>query len=186
VNEDRPSRVCPAEHAGWLSTSARKLINNPSRILKGLVREGDTAVDLGCGPGFFSLPLAQLVGETGRVVAVDVQKEMLEKLGLRAERAGLATRIVLHLSSSDAIGVTEPADFALAFYMLHEVPNKESFLREIAGMLKAGGRFLLVEPLGHVSKAQFGQTVELVREAGFVPVARPRIAFSRAMLFRRP
>jgi ubiquinone/menaquinone biosynthesis C-methylase UbiE len=186
VSAEQKSHICPADQAGWLTASVRKLGNNPRRILKGLVSEGDTAVDLGCGPGFFSLPLAEMVGETGRVIAVDVQEAMLAKLRERAEKAGLATRIQLHHSSPDAIGVAERADFALAFYMLHEVPEKGGFLREAHGILKEGGRFLLVEPMGHVSKAQFAQTVELAKQAGFVPVAEPRVAFSRAALFGRP
>jgi ubiquinone/menaquinone biosynthesis C-methylase UbiE len=186
VSADRKGHICPADHAGWLTASVRKLGNNPTRILKGLVSEGDTAVDLGCGPGFFSLPLAEMVGETGRVIAVDVQEAMLAKLRLRAEEAGLASRIELHLSSPDAIGIADRADFALAFWMVHEVPDKDGFFREVFGVLREGGRLLLVEPVGHVSKAQFGRTVESAKQAGFVPVAEPRVGFSRAVLLRRP
>ena len=92
-----PARsVCPAEHAGWLSTPLRRLGQDPRRILHGLVTEGDTAVDLGCGPGFFTLPMASMVGHGGTVIAVDLQQEMLDRLRLRAERAGLAARIRLH------------------------------------------------------------------------------------------
>jgi ubiquinone/menaquinone biosynthesis C-methylase UbiE len=182
---DRSSHVCPAEQAGWLTASIRKLGNNPRRILKGLVDEGDTAVDLGCGPGFFTLPLAEMVGETGWVIAVDVQEEMLKKLRVRAEKAGLASRIDLHHSSPDSIGVVGPADFALAFYMLHEVPDKEGFLREVSDLVKEGGRFLLVEPMGHVSKAEFRRTIDVAEEAGLTPVAQPHVVFSRATLFTR-
>ena len=186
MSADQKSHVCPAQHAGWLTSSVRKLGNNPRRILRGLVSKGDTAVDLGAGPGFFTLPLAEMVGENGRVIAVDVQEEMLAQLRVRAEKAGLASRIQLHHSSSDAIGVADRADFALAFYVLHEVPQKDNFLREVQGILREGGRFLLVEPMGHVSKAQFAETVEVAKQAGFVPVAEPRVAFSRVTLFSRP
>jgi ubiquinone/menaquinone biosynthesis C-methylase UbiE len=185
VSTDQKTHVCPAEHAGWLTGSVRKLANNPRRILRGLVSEGDTAIDLGAGPGFFTLPLAEMVGDTGRVIAVDVQEAMLLRLRVRAEKAGLASRIVLHHSNPDAIGVAERADFALAFWMVHEVPRKDAFLTEVYGIVKEGGRFLLVEPLGHVSKAEFRQTVELAKQAGFVTVAEPRVGFSRATLFRR-
>jgi ubiquinone/menaquinone biosynthesis C-methylase UbiE len=126
-----------------------------------------------------------MVGQNGRVIAVDVQEEMLAQLRVRAEKAGLASRIELHHSGPDAIGVADRADFALAFYMLHEVTGKESFLRQVHGILREEGRFLLVEPMGHVSKAEFGQTVELAKQAGFVPVAEPRVTFGRATLFSR-
>jgi ubiquinone/menaquinone biosynthesis C-methylase UbiE len=177
--------VCPAEHAGWLTNPARRLFNNPRRILGGLVGEGDVAIDFGCGPGFFTLPLAEMVGTTGSVIAVDVQQEMLDRLRARAEKAGLLERIRIHLSSSDRSESLAPADFALAFWMLHEVPDKPAFLRQVRDSLKDGGRFLLVEPKGHVSKAGFADAVDLVLRTGFAATDRPRVGFSRAALFSR-
>jgi SAM-dependent methyltransferase len=177
--------VCPAEHAGWLTTPVRKLFNNPGRILKGLVDEGDVAIDLGCGPGFLTLPLAEMVGQTGSVIAVDVQEEMLDRLRARAGKAGLVSRIRFHRSVPEGPGILGPADFALAFWMLHEVADQPAFLLQVHDSLREGGEFLLVEPRGHVSKAQFVDTVGLVQGAGFTPAARPRVGFSRAALFRR-
>jgi hypothetical protein len=69
--------------------------------------------------------------------------------------------------------------------MLHEVPDQQSMLREVRAILKDGGRFLLVEPVGHVSAEQFRVSVESAEKAGLVPVATPRLAFSRAKLFVR-
>jgi len=178
-------RVCPAEASGWLTTPLRKLFNNPQRILNGLVHRGDVAMDLGCGPGYFTLPLAEMVGETGTVIAVDVQQEMLDRLAARAEKAGLASRIQLRRSDPAGPSIFGPADFALAFWMLHEVPDPAAFLRAVYGSLKPGATFLLVEPAGHVSKKRFEATVEAVRQVGFTPVARPRVGLSRAALFSR-
>ena len=56
--------VCSADHAGWLSTPVRRLITDPRRMLKGLAGPGDVVMDVGCGPGFFTLPLAEAVGAT--------------------------------------------------------------------------------------------------------------------------
>jgi ubiquinone/menaquinone biosynthesis C-methylase UbiE len=132
------------------------------------------------------LPLAEMVGETGSVIAVDVQSEMLERLRARAEKAGLASRIQFHQSEPQGSGVLGPAHFALAFWMLHEVPDKPAFVRQVRDSLREGGTFLLVEPsVGHVSKEQFEATVEAVQEVGFTPATRPRVGFSRAVLFRR-
>ncbi len=180
-----PDHVCPAEHAGWLTAPVRKLFNNPRRILQGLVKNGDVALDLGCGPGYFTLPLAESVGETGSVIAVDVQPEMLDRLRLRAEKAGLESRIVLHLAGPEGPVGLGPADFALAFWMLHEVPAKPEFLAQVHASLREGGTFLLVEPRGHVSKAAFNDTVALALAAGFELVSRPRVGLSRAVLLRR-
>jgi ubiquinone/menaquinone biosynthesis C-methylase UbiE len=178
--------VCPAEDAGWLSTPFRRLVTNPRRILGDLVSTGDTVVDLGCGPGFFTLPLAEMVGDEGSVIAVDLQQAMLDKLGVRAEREGLASRIHLHRCEAGTLGLDgEPADFALAFWMVHEVPDQWRFFQQTHDLLRSGARLLLVEPMGHVVKAAFAQTLSASEAAGFRSVGRPRIFFSHCALLER-
>lgn len=177
--------VCPAEHADWLSSSWRKLVHNPKKILRGMAKSGNTVVDLGCGPGFFSLPLAEMVGDAGLVIAVDLQEEMLEKLRVRAEHAGLASRVHLHQCSATSINLETKADFVLAFWVLHEVPDKDRFIGEVRGILKGSGRFLLVEPWWEVPAAEYRRSVALVAEAGLRPLSKVSVAFSRATLFER-
>jgi len=178
--------VCPAEHSGWLTMPGRGLIMSPRRILRDLVHPGDTVVDLGCGPGFFTLPMAEMVGEGGSVIAVDLQAAMLERLGVRAERKGVAARIRLHHCAADTLGLgAERADFALAFWVVHEVPDAARFLAEVQAALRGGASLLLVEPRGHVSAEAFARTEAAAVQAGMRPVARPRVAFSRAVLLRR-
>jgi SAM-dependent methyltransferase len=83
------NRVCP----WWLCYSfdnpLRRLVHDPERILNPHVNPGMTAVDIGCGMGCFTLGLAKLVGPGGKVIAVDLQEEMLAALGRRARKAGL-------------------------------------------------------------------------------------------------
>ena len=178
--------VCPAEDARWLSTPLRRLITNPRRILGDLVGPGDTAVDLGCGPGFFTLPLAEMVGEEGRVIAVDLQEAMLDKVRIAAERKGLTSRVRLQRCGAGRLGLDgECADFALAFWMVHEVPDQWRFFDETHALLRSGARLLLVEPRGHVVKAAFARTLEAAEAAGLRAVARPRITVSRAALLER-
>jgi ubiquinone/menaquinone biosynthesis C-methylase UbiE len=188
MSDDAPNRerVCPAAHAGWLTTPLRRVVQDPRRILRGLVAEGDTVIDLGCGPGFFTLPMAAMAGVGGTVIAVDLQQEMLERLRVRADRTGASARIRLHRCPADGLDLHCQADFALAFYMLHEVPGEEVFLRQVHAALKPNGRFLLVEPRGHVSSADFERSLAVAGEAGFQVVSRPRLAFSRAALLTRP
>jgi ubiquinone/menaquinone biosynthesis C-methylase UbiE len=178
-------RICPASHAGFLATWLRRLVHNPEKILAGLIEEGQTAADLGCGPGFFTIPMARLVGERGRVIAVDLQQGMLDRVIAAARGAGVSERVVPHKCEADAIGVSEPVDFALAFYMVHEVPDVEQFLGEVAGMLKPGGRLLIVEPKIHVSAAKFAKTVEIALDVGLIAVSEPRVAFSRSVVVQR-
>ncbi|MHC1712576.1 MAG: class I SAM-dependent methyltransferase [Solidesulfovibrio sp.] len=177
--------VCPTRHAGWLASSLRKLIHNPKTILRDLVHPGEIAVDLGCGPGFFTLPMARMVGEKGRVVAVDLQEEMLKRMRQRAASAGLLPRIQTHACAAGSIGYAGPAAFALAFYMAHEVPNVANFLGEIYRMLIPGGRLLLAEPKFHVTAANFQKTVALAVAAGFKVAGNPSIILSRAVLLHR-
>jgi SAM-dependent methyltransferase len=77
---------CPYWLAWALDNPLRRWLHNPQKILEGLVQPGQTVLDLGCGPGYFSLALARMVGANGRVVAVDLQPEMLEFVRRRAER----------------------------------------------------------------------------------------------------
>lgn len=186
--EEHPHQgeVYSAERAGHISNPLRRLFNNPKRLLAPLVGEGDTVVDLGCGPGYFTLPLAEMVGKNGCVIAVDVQEDMLTTLGVHAEEAGLDSRITPLLAAPDNPGVTVVADFALAFWVLHETPDQLRFLEHTYSMLKPGGRLLLAEPLGHVSKKRFEEVIGIARNVGYELASRPRTGFSHTALFAKP
>ncbi|MGO8684115.1 MAG: DHA2 family efflux MFS transporter permease subunit [Thermoleophilia bacterium] len=174
--------ICSAKHARWLALPLRRLVHNPQRILSAFVTRGDSVIDIGCGPGFFSLPLAHLVGDQGHIIAVDLQPEMLALLRRRATRAGMLARIDLRHGPADSLGDVEPADFALAFYVVHELPDVARFFSEVHRVLKAQGRLLLVEPKGRVSTREYAHTLDFAVASGLIPVAEPHIAFSRVTL----
>lgn len=180
------THVCPAEKSGHLSSSLRSLFNNPKKLLGHLVSRGDTVVDLGCGPGFFTLPLAKMVGEDGRVIAVDIQEEMLVKLRTRSDKAGMSARIVAHLATPDHLGVSEVAAFALAFWVLHETPDQRAFLEETYRMLRPGSRLLLAEPRRHVPRDRFTEVVEMAQDVGYDLTRLPRVGLSHAALLTKP
>jgi ubiquinone/menaquinone biosynthesis C-methylase UbiE len=94
--------VCPW-WAGYLLASPirRWFMQSPEEMLSPFVREGMTVLEPGPGMGFFTLPLAQMVGPSGRVVAVDIQPKMLSELRRRAEKVGLAGRIDTRLAERD-------------------------------------------------------------------------------------
>lgn len=177
--------VCP----WWLCYSfdnpLRRLFHDPERLLGPYVKLGMTVADIGCGMGYFTLGLARLAGPEGKVIAVDLQERVLAAMESRARRAGLAERIVLHRCRPDSLGVDGPADFALAFWMAHEVPDKPRFFREIFTLLKAEGRLLLVEPKIHVARRSFEQTLTVCRETGLQLLEEPAISLSRAALMRK-
>jgi ubiquinone/menaquinone biosynthesis C-methylase UbiE len=178
------SRICSWKLASGLDNPIRRIIHNPQKILGGYIEPGQTVLDVGCGPGTFSIAMAKMVGESGKVIAVDVQEEMLQILRKKAARQGLESRIITHKSDPDGIGISEKVDFALAFYMVHEVPNAEIFLMEVVSVLKPKGKLLIVEPKLHVSLAAFEKTIEIARRAGLSPISEPKICFSRSKLFQ--
>jgi ubiquinone/menaquinone biosynthesis C-methylase UbiE len=144
-----------------------------------------TALDVGCGMGYFTLPLARLVQPEGTVIAADLQPEMLNGLRRRAARAGLLDSICFLNCTPDRIGLDKSLDFALAFWMVHEVRHPEPFMQEIFTALKPGGRLLVVEPVVHVPREAFELTISLAKQLGFTFEGRPEVRLSRAALFRK-
>jgi ubiquinone/menaquinone biosynthesis C-methylase UbiE len=177
--------VCPWWLAPTFDNPLRRLVHKPETILGDLIQEDQVVMDIGCGMGYFSVPMAQFVGPQGKVIAVDLQKKMLERTQQRAVRAKVESRLQLQQATPKEIGVSEPVDFALAFWMVHEVPDQLSFLRQIRELLKPNGRLLIVEPIGHVSQTAFQKTVATARSVGLEPVQERKIRFSRAVLFRK-
>jgi ubiquinone/menaquinone biosynthesis C-methylase UbiE len=88
------SHICPRWLAPVLDNPIRRLIHNPEKILSGFIGNGQTVLDLGCGSGTFTIALAKMVGETGKVIAVDVQDEMLQMVKKKAVKEGLESRIM--------------------------------------------------------------------------------------------
>jgi len=182
---DRSTRVCPVEESDRLDTRFRRWMQNPKRILNPYIEKGMTVLDFGCGPGFFSIDMAQMVGESGRVIAADLQEGMLHKLRDKIKATELANRITLHKCEEDKIGVSENVDFVLAFYIVHEVVNKDKLFAEIETLLKPNGQILIVEPPFHVSKTAFEETIGKAKVAGFTEVERPRVMFNKAVVLKK-
>jgi ubiquinone/menaquinone biosynthesis C-methylase UbiE len=176
--------VCSPGHSFFLDNFIRRIIQNPKRIVGEYIQKGDTILDLGCGPGYFSIAMAKMAGSTGRVIAVDLQKEMLLKVEAKATKANLSDRILILQCSQDQIGLDPgtKADFILAFYMVHETLDHVVFLEQVKELLNTGGRFLLVEPRFHVSKTQFKDIKNTAFAMGFTYVNEPKKKGGRSLL----
>jgi ubiquinone/menaquinone biosynthesis C-methylase UbiE len=178
--------VCPWWAAPFtLNPPFRRWLHDPQKIVGPYVKSGMTVMDVGCGVGWFSIPMAGMVGNQGKVIAVDLQPQMLGMLKRRAQKAGVADRIEMHQCEQDRLGIEAHVDFALVFAMLHEVPDQRSLLTEIYGCLKDGGKLLLAEPPIHVSANKFAQEVAHTEAVGFRLLDRPRVRWSRAAVFTK-
>jgi len=162
----------------FLTSPLRRRLYDPAALLAPFLREGMTVFEPGPGMGFFSLEIARMIGPKGRLIAVDIQPKMLEALKRKAERAGLADRIIARLPQSDGMGIDDfkgRVDFVLAFAMVHELPDASGFFGETFEALAPKGRMLFSEPVHHVSAKKFEESIKQAEALGFKVVARPEI-----------
>ena len=176
------AHICPWWFIRAFDNPLRHLFHKPDAMLRDLVHEGDRCVDLGCGIGYFTIPMARLVGPAGCVVAVDVQQRMLAGVRRRAGKAGLESRIMFQLADPAGLELEGPFDFALAFWMVHEVPDQPSFFVRVADAMKPDSLMLLVEPKAEVDERAFSETLRWAGAAGFRHVSDMQVAFSRAAI----
>ena len=182
MNKKEETYICPVWGAGGLDNSIRKLVQNPQKILKPYIKYGMTVLDVGCGPGFFSVEIAKMLDSTGKVIAADVQDGMLDKIRKKINGTDLEQRIELHKSDYETIGVVEKVDFVLTFWMVHEVRNQKKFFEELSSILNPNGLIFIIEPKIHVSKKAFKSMVNLVKESGFTIIESPKVFFSRTIV----
>ncbi len=181
--DKKKNHLCPWWLAYTFDHPLRRLIQNPEKILRPHIHDGMTVMDIGCGMGFFSIPIAGMVGERGRVYAVDLQEKMLDVLLKRAKKAGVADRILTHVSESSRIGLDIRSDFIFAFYVVHEVRDIQGFLAQLRDCLSENGRLLIAEPKLHVSKKANDEMISIGKKAGLQQIDYPDIAWSRSVVF---
>jgi len=177
-------RVCPIWIGYLLLNPLRKLFQNPEQMLSPYLKEGMIVLDMGCAMGYFSLPLAQMVGANGKVICADIQEKMLKALEKRAAKAGLSERIETRLCHQNYLNRDE-FDFALVVAVVHEVSDASDFFSQIHNTLKPNGKVLFVEPKGHVSKKSFDVSVSIAQQCGFRIFDSPCINRSYAVLLEK-
>jgi ubiquinone/menaquinone biosynthesis C-methylase UbiE len=160
-------KVCPVEKAGHLDKWWRKLLQNPKKLLSPHIKPGMNVLDFGCGPGFFTITAAQLVGDTGKVVAADLQQGMLDILDNKLSGSIFKNRVVLHKCESESIGLNQKFDFIYAVYVVHETPDPTRTLQEMYDMLEKGSHLLIIDPKMHLSKQDFEDMLVTVKKIGF-------------------
>lgn len=161
----------------------RRLHQRPGKFLGELVKPGMMVADIGCGLGFYTIEMARMVGEKGRVVAVDFQPEMLSFTERKMRKAAVSERVKIVKCTQDDLIISEQVDFALSMWVAHEVPDRDRFFKQIRDILKPNGRFLLAEPKLHVGKELYKAICDDAEVAGLEKISEPRVGGSRAALF---
>lgn len=138
---DNEKRFDPAKRHGLLSEERQARWDPPGFLQRFGLRPGQTALDLGSGPGFWTLPLADLVGPAGTVWALDVSQEMLDTLAEQQPPA----HVVPVLTELPAIGLEAGvADFIFAAFVYHEVEG-DRLAAEMLRVARPGGQVAILE-----------------------------------------
>jgi ubiquinone/menaquinone biosynthesis C-methylase UbiE len=126
-----------------LQNAEREARWQPRLLLQRLrIQPGQAVLELGCGPGFWTLPLAELVGETGTIWALDVSQEMLDTLAERRPPA----QVRLLRSELPIIDLPEASvDWIWAAFVVHEVEPLDDLMAEMRRVLRPGGRAAILE-----------------------------------------
>jgi len=169
-----------AAHMQRLESEERARRQPPARLLAAIgVGVGTRLADIGCGPGFYTLPAAELIGPSGRVYALDVQEPMLARVRQRAAAAGLQSIEALQSQESGLPLPDAAADVVLVANVLHECADRRAFLAEARRILAPGGSLAVIEwrrepmEMGPPLQERMGEEdVRLaLREAGFADAA---------------
>lgn len=145
---------------------------------------GMSVLDAGCGPGRLTIPAARAVGPSGRVLAVDIQAGMLERV---REKAGDLRNIeLLQCALGDGKLPVQAFDRALLVTVLGEIPDRGAALREVFEVLKPGAVLSVTEIVFDPHFQTRGTVTALAREAGFIEKAFFGNAIAYTAHFTRP
>ena len=192
--DDRPGasiqrRIAPPMsyvYADWLTRPEREREEQPDRVIDSLrIPRGSTVIDLGAGVGYFTWRLAKRVGPQGKVIAVDIQPEMLEMLEENLSKRGISNVDVVLGTESDPRLPEGVAQLALLVDVYHELADPIATMGHVRRALKPGGRLVVVEyrkeepwipihPLHKMTVAEVRQEIEptgfeFVELLGFLP-----------------
>ena len=181
--------------ADWLTRESRQREEDCETMLKALgVKPGQTVCDMGCGNGFYTLKLAELVGKRGTVYAVDIQQEMLRLLESRAETTNLKNVEPVLGSLIDPRLPEGTLDLILCVDVYHEFSHPEHMLAAMRKSLKKDGRLVLVEfrkedpkvPIKELHKMSKAQILKELEPNGFKLVEEfDKLPWQHMMFFQK-
>ncbi|MHC1777137.1 MAG: class I SAM-dependent methyltransferase [Lentimicrobium sp.] len=179
--------ICPWWMGYLLLSPIRRISHKPEQILMPYLKPGMKAVDFGSAMGYFSLPMARMVGPEGTVYCFDIQQKMLGKLTSRAIKQGFSGIIkpILIKDGEPFEYLKETIDFVLLFAVAHEVPDQQKLFSDLSAMMKPGSLLLFAEPAGHVTRREFEQSLVYASQSGLEKAEEREISRSLSILLRK-
>jgi len=170
------ARTMSFHGADWLIRNSREREEEPQKLIDALhLKPGQQVCDYGCGNGFYAIRLAQLVGPTGKVFAVDIQQEMLDLLDVRSKARGIDNIQPVLATEKDSRLQANKLDWLLMVDVYHELSFPKEVLGEIRKSLNPLGRIALVEyreedpevPIKPLHKMSQVQALKELTDSGF-------------------
>ena len=125
------------------------IIRNPYKILeKAGLKPGQTVLEVGCGPGFFTLPAAKIVGKKGKVYAVDTHPMAIERVQNKIDKAGIKNVSLIHGNASDTGLSEESIDLAFMFGLPYIQGGLDSLLTELNRICNPGAKLVFQKSRG--------------------------------------
>ncbi|MCJ7743280.1 MAG: methyltransferase domain-containing protein [Dehalococcoidales bacterium] len=184
------SQPAPPIIGPFLNSPLRRVTQPSARVIeRSGVKPGMTMLDLGCGSGAFTLPAARVVGERGKVYALDIQPAMLRQLERRLARARNhdIKNVELKQASAYELPLADGAlDLVMSVAAFHEIPDKPRALREVQRVLKKDGILALTELILDPDYPLATTTIKEGEAAGFVFEAKLGTFWDYTVRFRKP
>lgn len=136
----------------------REMLPSEKTLISLGLKTGDIMADIGCGIGYFSIPASKIVGESGKIFAMDISKEMLQEVDLKVKENDITNIETILTEENDLKLNYDNATIAFISTVLHEVQDKEKFINEIKRCVCPNGRIAIVE--WQKIRGEFGPPVD--------------------------
>ncbi len=173
------AQVMGAGGMSWLDRPERAKEEHPEVVIEAMgLHSGDVVVDFGAGSGYFTFRIAPKVGNTGKVLAVDIQEEMLDAIRSRATALGITNVEEVKDTATDPRLPPQSVDRVLMVDVYHELAYPYEVMTKICEALKPGGRVVFVEyrkedpsvPIKEVHKMSVEQLTKEMSVVGLVRI----------------
>lgn len=140
------AHVMGYQGAGWLERTEREKEEEPAKLLAALdLKRGMVVADLGAGSGYHAFRIAPVVGNAGKVLAVDIQPQMLKLIADKAKAAGVTNVEPVQAAEQNPNLPTNGVDLILMVDVYHELSHPFEVTEKLVAALKPGGRLVFVE-----------------------------------------